>query len=308
MAIIAGANVKFVTVANLSGYNDIASKDPGTIYFVREAKKIYVDGIAYGVNDSDLDIFLKLDGTSAMSGPLNMNGSSIILNTGQGNNNIFIKGSQDGQIKIGNDTMGDFIILKSNGIDFLGGSAKITGVGAPENDTEVTNKKYVDDVVQNEVVSKKGQVNGFAGLDDTGKVPSAQLPSYVDDVLEYATQSGFPSPGEEGKIYVAKDTNKTYRWSGSAYVEISASLALGETSSTAYRGDYGKTAYEHTSKKDNPHGTTKAHVGLGSVGNYAMATKSQAEDGDSTILYMNPARTKDAINYYANKTVWEVVS
>lgn len=307
MAIIAGANVKFVTVANLSGYNDIASKDPGTIYFVREAKKIYVDGIAYGVNDSDLDIFLKLDGTSKMTGPLNMNGSSIILNTDQQNNDISIKGS-DGQIKIGNDTFGDFIKLKFDGIDFLGGSATITGVVDPENDTDVTNKKYVDDVVQNEVVSKKGQVNGFAGLDDTGKVPSTQLPSYVDDVLEYATQSGFPVIGEEGKIYVAKDTNKTYRWSGSAYVEISASLALGETSSTAYRGDYGKTAYDHTSKKDNPHGTTKVHVGLSSVGNYAMATKSQAEDGDSAILYMNPARTKDAIIYYANKTVWEVVS
>ena len=79
-----------------------------------------------------------------------------------------------------------------------------------------------------------------------GVVPSSQLPSYVDDVLEYANLAGFPATGEPGKIYVTLDTNRTYRWSGSAYVEISTSLALGETSSTAYRGDRGKTAYDHS--------------------------------------------------------------
>ena len=73
-----------------------------------------------------------------------------------------------------------------------------------------------------------------------GKVPAAQLPSFVDDVLEYASTSAFPATGETGKIYVALDTNKTYRWGGSDYVEISESLALGETSSTAYAGDKGK--------------------------------------------------------------------
>ena len=88
--------------------------------------------------------------------------------------------------------------------------------------------------------SEMGVANGVATLGNDGKVPSAQLPSYVDDVLEYANKSGFPSTGETGKIYVAKDTNLTYRWSGSAYVEISVSLALGETSSTAYAGDKGK--------------------------------------------------------------------
>lgn len=94
--------------------------------------------------------------------------------------------------------------------------------------------------------SQKGAVSGVAELDSSGKVPSAQLPSYVDDVLDYNSQSNFPGTGESGKIYIAKDTNKTYRWSGSAYVEISASLALGETSSTAYRGDRGKIAYDHS--------------------------------------------------------------
>lgn len=96
--------------------------------------------------------------------------------------------------------------------------------------------------------SAKGAANGVASLDSAGKVPSSQLPSYVDDVLEYSAKSSFPSTGETGKIYVDTSTNKTYRWSGSAYVEISASLALGETSSTAYYGDKGKTAYTHATE------------------------------------------------------------
>ena len=74
-----------------------------------------------------------------------------------------------------------------------------------------------------EVTSAKNAVNGYAGLDATGKVASAQLPSYVDDVVEAANQAALPVTGETSKIYVTLDTNKTYRWSGSAYVEISAS-------------------------------------------------------------------------------------
>lgn len=87
-----------------------------------------------------------------------------------------------------------------------------------------------------------------------GLVPSSQLPSFVDDVLEYANFAALPGTGESGKIYVTQDTNLTYRWSGSAYAEISASLALGETSATAYRGDRGKAAYDHSLlTSGNPH-------------------------------------------------------
>ncbi len=84
----------------------------------------------------------------------------------------------------------------------------------------------------------------FANLSNNGKVPANQLPSYVDDVLEYGTFNTFPTTGEDGKIYVAQDTNLTYRWSGTRYVEVSQSLALGETSTTAYPGDKGKQLSE----------------------------------------------------------------
>ncbi len=97
--------------------------------------------------------------------------------------------------------------------------------------------------------SQKGAIDGVAELGHDGKVPSSQLPSYVDDVLEYAALASFPATGETGKIYVALDTNKTYRWSGSTYVEISSSLALGETSGSAYRGDRGAAAYAHALAK-----------------------------------------------------------
>lgn len=78
-----------------------------------------------------------------------------------------------------------------------------------------------------------------------GKIPAHQLPSFVDDVLSYPTQTGFPTTGVEGKIYVSEADNTTYRWSGTAYVAVGSSLGLGETSTTAYRGDRGKVSYDH---------------------------------------------------------------
>lgn len=97
--------------------------------------------------------------------------------------------------------------------------------------------------------SLKGQAHGLAELDEYGKVPQSQLPSYVDDVMEFSSRANFPLTGESDKIYVDLQTNLTYRWGGSEYIEISSSLALGTTSETAFRGDFGQTAYEHATAK-----------------------------------------------------------
>ena len=97
------------------------------------------------------------------------------------------------------------------------------------------------------LASEKGANSGVATLGADGKVPSSQLPSYVDDVIEAANFAALPAEGEAGKIYVTLDDNKTYRWGGSAYAEISASVALGETQGTAYEGSKGaalKTAFD----------------------------------------------------------------
>ena len=79
-------------------------------------------------------------------------------------------------------------------------------------------------------VSSKGVANGVATLGNDGVVPSTQLPSYVDDVLEFSNRSAFPATGASGKIYIAIDTNKTYRWGATTYVEISQSIAIGPDS------------------------------------------------------------------------------
>lgn len=112
------------------------------------------------------------------------------------------------------------------------------------------------------VLAEKGQPGGLAELDESGRVPSSQLPSYVDDVVEYSSRSDFPATGESGKIYVATDTNLAYRWGGTEYVEISPSLALGTTAETAGRGDWTQAAYNHSLIKDgsNPHKTTFASL------------------------------------------------
>ena len=104
--------------------------------------------------------------------------------------------------------------------------------------------------------TQKGAAGGVAELDAGGKVPASQLPSYVDDVIEGYYYNGkfykeaahtTEITGETGKIYVSLDSNLTYRWSGTKYVEISQSLALGETSSTAYAGNKGKKNAEDIS-------------------------------------------------------------
>ena len=99
--------------------------------------------------------------------------------------------------------------------------------------------------------SRIGAANGVASLDASGRIPASQIPGGFDNIEEYDNLASFPTTGEEGKIYVAKDTNLTYRWTGSQYVEISPSLALGETATTAYRGDRGKVAYDHSQVSGN---------------------------------------------------------
>jgi hypothetical protein len=76
---------------------------------------------------------------------------------------------------------------------------------------------------EKQAITEKNQPNGYAGLGGDGKVQAAQLPSYVDDVLEYANLAAFPVTGEVSKIYIALDTNWEYRWSGSTYIRIVAS-------------------------------------------------------------------------------------
>ena len=105
-------------------------------------------------------------------------------------------------------------------------------------------------------VTGLGVANGIATLDSNGRVPSTQLPSYVDDVLEYLNVAAFPTTGESGKIYVETTGNTTYRWSGSAYVKITsgevASVAGKTGAVTLTKADVGLTNVDNTSDADKP--------------------------------------------------------
>lgn len=155
---------------------------------------------------------------------------------------------------------------------------------------------YKDSLTASEVgaiaTTAKGAASGVAELDANGKVPTSQLPAYVDDVVEgyyynnkwYSDSSHTTEiAGETGKIYVDLSTNKTYRYSGTAFVEISSSLALGETSSTAYRGDRGKTAYDHS---QSTHARTDATKTESSSTNGNIKI-----NGTETTVYTHPAYT-----------------
>lgn len=149
---------------------------------------------------------------------------------------------------------------------------------------EIADRKAGDTTITNNLnafINTKGQPGGLASLDSNGLVPSSQLPSYVDDVLEYPTLSAFPATGETGKIYVTLDTNLTYRWSGTGYVEISKSLALGETSSTAYAGNKGK---------ENRDALTSLPANL-------VSTVASPTANASNVVFNYTGTSKSGINY-----------
>lgn len=160
--------------------------------------------------------------------------------------------------------------------------------------------------------SEKGVSNGVATLGSDGRVPSSQLPAYVDDVLEYNNRDSFPTTGESGKIYVAKDTNKTYRWSGSVYVVISDTLALGETSGTAYEGSKGKQNADNianlttrvgsveTKATNNASDITKITNGTTKVG---KATSADKFSSNKTLTLSGDASGSVTTDFSSNPTL-----
>jgi hypothetical protein len=104
-----------------------------------------------------------------------------------------------------------------------GGLADAPNDGKPYVRKSLAWDPFDDDMLLKEDKTNKGAVSGYAPLDASSKVPAINLPAYVDDVLEYANLASFPATGTTGIIYVDLATNKVYRWSGSAYIEISPS-------------------------------------------------------------------------------------
>lgn len=289
-------------------------KESGKILFATDTGAMYIDNGTTRIQVKDTTK-LASNGT-AVKATSDANGNNIA--------NTYIKNIANNTTKNktititkGNNTTSDVTITVTKSDVGLGNvdnksSATIRGEITKDNITKALGYTPVD-------TANKGSANGLAELDANGKVPSSQLPSYVDDVLEYSSKSEFPTAGETGKIYVDTTTNLTYRWSGSAYIEISPSLALGQTSSTAFRGDYGKKAYDHSqlthartdatnTAKSNTNGNIKINGTETSV--YTLPTASSTLGGvktTSTVTSNTGYTATPIINgvpYYKDTNTW----
>ena len=192
-----------------------------------------------------------------------------------------------------------------------------------DNPHNITKSSIGLDNVTNDAQVKRselGVANGVATLDSTGKVPSGQLPSYVDDVIEGYLYNGVfykdtsyttSIVGESGKIYIDLPTNKTYRWTGSVYGVISETIALGEISSTAYRGDRGKIAYDHSQSAHAPSNAQANVIETIKVNGTALTPNSKAVDitiptvGNGTITIKQSGTSKGTFttNQNGNTTI-----
>lgn len=181
--------------------------------------------------------------------------------------------------KVSQTELADQVNLINSVVDTKADESDLQSLSASVSDK--ANKTYVDsqDTLINDRIDQKADassvVQSLALKADLvgGKVPASQLPSSFDDVLDglYISPTVFHDPNgvaytpESGKIYIDTNTNVTYRWNGSAYLELGggsggSGLVLGETSSTAHRGDHGKAAYDHSVSTGNPHNSTTSDI------------------------------------------------
>lgn len=246
------------TAGNIIVNPDAEAADEASKLSVARAFSISGDGTAPAVN---------FDGTAAVDLVLTLANSGVTAGT-YTKVTVDEKGRVTGSATLEITDLPDIPHTKVTGL----GTAATVNTGTTEGTVPVIGAgdtlaaSLIPDLSGTYIAAtQKGQANGVAELDSTGKVPAAQLPAYVDDVVDSyvraggtalaadwlsETDGGEALTPEDGKIYVivseGEYQNRTYRWSGSTYVEISASLALGTTSSTAFRGDYGNTIYNAT--------------------------------------------------------------
>lgn len=245
ITIVGGSNVtvtpdaasKKITIeAKDTTYEAATSSTPGLMSATDKAK---LDGIAVNANKYELPVAT----------------TDVLGGVKQGEN---ITIAEDGTISSKNTEYG-IVTTDKEGLMSAGDKAKLDGIAANATrvlvDAELSSTS--ENAIQNKAVkaaldgksdsdhthdyipnAQKGVANGVATLDENGQVPATQLPSYVDDVIEVANYDALPETGETGKIYVTLDDNLTYRWGGTAYVEISKSLAIGTTGSTAAAGNH----------------------------------------------------------------------
>ena len=268
-----------ITLSGSDG-STVSITDSNTIYsdattnaagLMSAADKSKLDSVATGANKITVDSTLSADSTNPVQNKVVKTALDGKSNTGHTHDDRYYTESEMNTKLSGKSNTGHKHV-KADITDFP--------TSMPASDVKAWAK------AANKPSYTLGEVSGNLDVNRlSGVIDAAHLPSYVDDVIEgylsggkfYTTKSSSGTysgeiTAEAGKIYVDLNNNKTYRWSGSAYVVISETIALGTTHSTAGYGDESRAAYNHSTKTGNPHGTTKADLGLSSVENKSSAT------------------------------------
>ena len=274
-------NINTNTTYNLtkSGSTITLRGSDGSTFNVTDSNTVYGNATASAAGLMSAADKAKLDGVAAGSNHVIVDAELSTTSTNPVQNKV-IKSALDGKSNTGH-THDDRYYTESEINTKLNAKANSSHTHTKAQITDFPTSMPASDVYAWAKAASKpsytiGEVSGnLAASRISGTISAVNLPSYVDDVLEYASLSKFPTAGESGKIYTALDTNKIYRWSGSAYVVISETVALGTTHSSAGYGDESRAAYNHSTKTSgNPHHVTKTDVGLGNVDNTADSAKS----------------------------------
>lgn len=284
-------NINTNTTYNLtkSGNSITLTGSDGSSFSVTDSNTVYGNATSSAAGLMSAADKTKLDGVAAGSNHVTVDATLSADSTNPVQNKV-IKTALDGKSNTGH-THDDRYYTETEMNTKLAAKANSSHTHTKSQITDFPTSMPASDVYSWAKQSSKpsytiGEVSGnLPASRISGTISSANLPSYVDDVLEgylsggkfYKTKGSDGSysgeiTAEAGKIYVDLSNNKTYRWSGSAYVVISETIALGTTHSTAGYGDESRAAYNHSTKTGNPHGTTKADLGLGSVENKSSAT------------------------------------
>lgn len=274
-------NINTNTTYNLtkSGNTITLRGSDGSTFNVTDSNTVYGNATASAAGLMSAADKVKLDGVAAGSNHVAVDAELSTTSTNPVQNKV-IKSALDGKSNTGH-THDDRYYTESEINTKLNAKANSSHTHTKAQITDFPTSMPASDVYAWAKAASKpsytiSEVSGnLPASRISGTIAAANLPSYVDDVLEYASLSKFPTTGESGKIYTALDTNKIYRWSGSAYVVISETIALGTTHSSAGYGDESRAAYNHSTKTSgNPHHVTKTDVGLGNVDNTADSAKS----------------------------------
>lgn len=311
-------NINTNTTYNLtkSGNTITLRGSDGSTFNVTDSNTVYGNATASAAGLMSATDKAKLDGVAAGSNRVTVDAELSTTSTNPVQNKV-IKSALDGKSNTGH-THDDRYYTETEINTKLNGKSNTGHKHVKADITDFPTSMPASDVYSWAKQSSKpsytiSEVSGnLPASRISGIIDAAHLPSYVDDVIEgylnsgkfYITKSSSGAysgeiKAEAGKIYVDLSNNKTYRWSGSAYVIISETIALGTTHSSAGYGDESRAAYNHSTSIGNPHKTTKADLGLGSVENKSSATiRGELTSANvTTALGYTPPKTDTNTHY-----------